>query len=234
MAERAEIIHDHAAGAGIQSAGRLVGQQNTRIVDHGAGNGHTLLLPAGKAVAAVMHPRRQAHQLQRPNDALPAFRRRNPFVNQRELDVFEHCRMIKKIAGLHDEAHVAAPEGRRLFPVELQDIGSENFQRAGIRGVQHAQHMQHGGLAATGRAHDGHKFARFDLDIHATQHRRKTGIALVQILCDDNRRHKRTYSKRRAETTSMRLAWMAGYRPPATPIKAEKTMLPRLLINSSV
>ncbi len=37
------------------------------------------------------------------------------------------------------------------------------------------------------------------------------------------------YSKRNAETTSMRLACRAGYMPPATPIKAEKMMLPALL-----
>ena len=55
MAESAEIFHDQPAGALIQSACRFVGHEDARVIYHGAGNGHTLLLTTRKTVARVMH-----------------------------------------------------------------------------------------------------------------------------------------------------------------------------------
>ncbi len=144
MTERAEIFHDQAAGAGVQRAGGFVGQQNARIVDHGPGDGHTLLLAAGQPVAAIMHSGGKAHQFQSPDYPLPALLRRYAFIDQRKFNIFKHRGMFEKVAGLHDKAHVPAPEGCRLLTVERKDICAENIQRTGIGRVQHAQNVQHG------------------------------------------------------------------------------------------
>ncbi len=43
-----EKLHDLAAAGSIEIASRLVGQQDQRVGDDGAGNGHALLLAAGQ------------------------------------------------------------------------------------------------------------------------------------------------------------------------------------------
>ena len=46
--ERFEHLHDFFAGGRVQVAGRLVGQDHVRVVDQRPGDGHALLLAAGK------------------------------------------------------------------------------------------------------------------------------------------------------------------------------------------
>ena len=52
------------AGLGIQRAGRLVAQQQRRILAQRAGDGHALLLAAGELVGALVELVLQAHQAQ--------------------------------------------------------------------------------------------------------------------------------------------------------------------------
>ena len=132
VAERTKIVHDQAAGLGIQRARGFVGQQNARIVDHGAGNGHALLLTARKAVAAVVHAGREPHQLKGADNTFPAFFWRNFFKYQRKFNIFKHCGVVEKVARLHDKAHGATPKAGCLLTVERQHILAENFQRTGI------------------------------------------------------------------------------------------------------
>jgi hypothetical protein len=47
--------------AGVEIAGRLIRQQHRRARNDCAGDGHTLLLPAGKLAGRVVLPPRQAH-----------------------------------------------------------------------------------------------------------------------------------------------------------------------------
>ena len=179
VAERAEILHDQAAGASVQRTRGLVGQQNARIVDHGAGNGHALLLAAGQAVAAVMHPGRKAHQFQGADHPLPAFLRRYAFINQGKFNILKHRGVLEKIAGLHHKAHVPTPEGGGLLAGEGEHIRAQNVQRTGVGRVQHAQNVQHGGLAAARGAHDGHQFTGLHFNVHAAQDRREPGVTLI-------------------------------------------------------
>src|SRR5947209_3608645 len=50
-----EKIHDFHAGMSIESAGRLVGEQDGWMIDQRARNGDALPLAAGKLVGAVSH-----------------------------------------------------------------------------------------------------------------------------------------------------------------------------------
>ena len=56
-------IHHDAARLAVQCAGRLVGQDQRRLIDHGAGNRNALLLSAGKLVGLVAHPLAHADAL---------------------------------------------------------------------------------------------------------------------------------------------------------------------------
>ena len=57
--------HDLDAGAGIEVAGGFVGQHHGRLVDQGAGDGHPLLLAAGKLVGIMVGTFGQPHPFQR-------------------------------------------------------------------------------------------------------------------------------------------------------------------------
>ena len=52
-AQAREHLHHLVAGRGVEVAGRLVGQQQRRLVDQRAGDGHALLLPARELVGMV-------------------------------------------------------------------------------------------------------------------------------------------------------------------------------------
>ena len=54
-------VHHRAAGGGVQRAGGLIRQQKAGVVGHGPGNGHALLLAAGKLVGLVVGPIGHAH-----------------------------------------------------------------------------------------------------------------------------------------------------------------------------
>ena len=67
-----EQVHHLAAGARVEIARRLVGQQDRRLVGQRAGDGHALLLAAGELRGMVGRPRFQADLLQQLADALAA------------------------------------------------------------------------------------------------------------------------------------------------------------------
>src|SRR5882672_10402770 len=48
-----ENRHDLDAGAGIERAGGLVGEDDSRVVDQAAGDGHALLLAAGELIGMM-------------------------------------------------------------------------------------------------------------------------------------------------------------------------------------
>ncbi len=61
LVQPSQQVHDLHAGAGVQVAGRFVGQDDGRRIDQRARNGHSLLLPARKLVRLVTRPLAQSH-----------------------------------------------------------------------------------------------------------------------------------------------------------------------------
>src|SRR5215510_1356194 len=55
LVQRVEQLHNLLRGLRIEVAGRLVGENNRRTVDQGAGDGHALSLTAGQFVRLVRH-----------------------------------------------------------------------------------------------------------------------------------------------------------------------------------
>src|SRR6056297_2123610 len=72
-----EQLYDFFGGAAIQIAGRLVGKQQPRSHDQGAGNGDTLLLPTGKLSRLMLETLRQTDRLQQVFRALARLRKRH-------------------------------------------------------------------------------------------------------------------------------------------------------------
>ena len=63
--ERHQRLHDLVRGAGVEIAGRLVGEQQARSVDQGPRDGDALLLAAGELRRRVVFAFAEAEQLQR-------------------------------------------------------------------------------------------------------------------------------------------------------------------------
>src|SRR5207247_1200838 len=109
---------DLEAGAGVQRARWLVGQDDRGVVDEGTGDGDPLLLPAGElarlVVLAVGEP-----DLDEPlAGARPTIACRDARVEERELDVLERGHSGQQVEGLEDEADLAAPDLRQAVAVE--------------------------------------------------------------------------------------------------------------------
>ena len=70
LVELGQQLHDLVAGLRVEVAGRLVGQDDVRVVDQDAGDGHALLLAAGELHRPVVEPVAQADQLGQVDAAL--------------------------------------------------------------------------------------------------------------------------------------------------------------------
>jgi hypothetical protein len=64
LVEPLEHAQDLLAGARVEVTRGLVGEEDQRTVDERAGNGHTLLLPAGQLGRLVVYAFGQAYKLE--------------------------------------------------------------------------------------------------------------------------------------------------------------------------
>ena len=82
-----EDADDVAAGLLVEVAGRLVGQDQRRVVDERAGDGHALALAAGELVRAMLGAVVEADAIERFERARAALVAVDAGVEQRQLDV---------------------------------------------------------------------------------------------------------------------------------------------------
>src|SRR5262249_3887118 len=85
--ETLEFSQDLRARFGVKVAGRLIGQDDLRLIDESAGDGHALLLSAGQLAGQMPGPVRQADQFESGQRSLPSLAGKSPRVEQRQLDV---------------------------------------------------------------------------------------------------------------------------------------------------
>lgn len=89
LVELLEQSHDFNAGSRIESAGGLIGQQDSGPVYKRSSDGDTLPLAARKLVRFMEHPLLQIDGAKRVARPLLALGRWNAGINQRQLDVME-------------------------------------------------------------------------------------------------------------------------------------------------
>ena len=107
-----EEVHDFVAGAGVEGAGRLVGEDDGRLVDEGARNGHALLLAAGQLVGPVVNALGQAHGVEGAGGLLAALVRRQAAVDQRQLDIAQGIGAGQEVKGLKYKADLLIADPR--------------------------------------------------------------------------------------------------------------------------
>ena len=165
--EAADQFHDLHAGARVQVAGGLVGEQHRGFGDDRPGDGHPLLLAAGEFARGVFLPAGKPHLGKgRARRGVTLGGRCAP-VDERQFDVFERARARQQVESLEDKAQAVAPQQRPLLAVELFDRKSlEPVTAAGGR-VQAAKDVHGRGFARTARPHDGHELARVDDQVNS-------------------------------------------------------------------
>ncbi len=170
-------LHHRLAVAGVEVAGRLVGEQDARAAGEGAGDGNALLLAAGKLVrqmpAAVAH----ADPLECLRRAALALGRRHvAAISKRQLDVLEDGEIADEVEALEDKTDLAVADAcpvgeRQAFHL----LTVEQIAAFGGR-IEQAEDREQRRFAAARGAGDGDVFARLDFQINAGQ---RVGFDLV-------------------------------------------------------
>src|SRR6185436_8361290 len=117
--ELVEQRHDLGRGCRVEVAGRLVGEEDRRVVDQGAGDRHALALAARQLVGIVVHAVAQAYPLEGAAGALPPHAARHAGVDERQLDVLQGIGAGQQVEGLEDEADLLVADRRELGVVQV-------------------------------------------------------------------------------------------------------------------
>src|SRR5437660_7208348 len=106
----AEQLDDLAPGSGVEVSGRLIGQQDARLIDQGTGDGGTLHLAAGQFARPMPEPLAQADSFQEFHAPPPQWLTlaqpapRGMLDHLRHQDVFERIELRQQVVELEDEA----------------------------------------------------------------------------------------------------------------------------------
>ena len=177
-----EQLHDLAALAGVQVAGRLVGEDERRLRDERARHAHQLLLAAGEL---------RGIQVLLPDDLEPvehvahhavALLPLHVAVRQRHVEVLVHGQVIDQVVALEDEADVRLLQlGALLLPERVNRLAVQ-VVLARPRRVVHAEDVQQRGLAGARRPHDRHELAGREVERDPAQDVGRLHALLVGLL----------------------------------------------------
>ena len=129
LVDPVEQLHDPDRGDRVEVSARLVGQQQRRVVDEGAGDGDALLLAAGELVGVAVELGREADQAQRLRHLLADFGAAGADHLQRVGDVVVDGAVGEELEVLEDGADVAA-QLRDFLLRQLADVAAGDLDRA--------------------------------------------------------------------------------------------------------
>ena len=151
-------LHDLDAGLAVQCAGGLVGQQDVRVVDEGAGDGHPLHLAAGHLGGVLVQLVAQTHFLQRLGGPAAALGTRYAGDGQCQLHVGQHGLVGDEVVALEHEADGVVAVGVPVAVGVLFGGDAVDDQIAAVIPVQTADNVQQGSFAGAAGAEDGDEF----------------------------------------------------------------------------
>ena len=168
--------HGHAQ-LGVQVGERLIHQEELRLNDNRAGDGHTLALTAGHLRRVALEQVLDLRRLRRLVHALVDFFFGELLELERIGDVVVHRHMRPDGVALEDHGYAALT--RKLVQNALavdQDIAAGNLFQSG----DHADGRR---LAAAGRAEEDDELALLDVQVHVIDNQRPIlGVALFEVL----------------------------------------------------
>ena len=164
-----EQIHDLHARFGIERTGRLIGQQDFRIVDQRTRDRDTLHLTAGHLIRLFVDLIAESHALKHFLCTFAALGFGDARKRQRELNIGEHRLMRDQIVGLKDKADRVIAV---VIPVSVLILFGRfvgDGQIALCVAVQSADDVQQRCFAAAGRSEHRDKFILPELDVNALE-----------------------------------------------------------------
>ena len=183
----AEEVQQLVGRAGVERAGRLVGQQDAGLRNQGARHGGALLLPAGDLIGVLRKQLVDPQTLRQRQKALLHLAPALPREDERQADVVLERKGIKEVELLKHETEVVAAEGRHVALAHPGEILSVEQHAPRRRAVERGEDVQQRRLAAARFAHDGDVLALLHLEIHIPQRldllaAEAGGIDLLQAL----------------------------------------------------
>src|SRR5450755_2593792 len=167
----AQCGEDVRGRAGVQFAGRLVGQHDLRLVGQRHRDGDALLLSAGHLrrvpVGAARHAE-QPEQVGRPGLPQPAAGAGEPHGQRHVLGSGQVTEQVAP-GLLPDEAHRLAPVGQPFLAFHQEQVVPGHQDLAGGGPVQAGQDVQQRRLAAAGGTNQRGQLARPDDEVQALQ-----------------------------------------------------------------
>ena len=106
-----EQIHDLYAGIAVQRPGRLIRQQDIRVVHQRPGDRHSLHLSAGHLVRLLVELVSKTNFLQRLHRPLPAFCLSDAGDRQCQLDIGQYSLVRDQVVALEHESDRVIPVG---------------------------------------------------------------------------------------------------------------------------
>src|ERR1039458_9026682 len=156
-AEILEQLDDFTTGVRIEIAGRFIGQEQFRLVDERAGDGHALLFAAGKFGRPVLHTVLETNPGEQVASARPGLADGSAGHARRQTDIFERIEFRQQMIRLKNETDAVVAEKRQLTLGECGQVlpGKMDFARVGR--VKSADEMEQRAFAGTGRAAQGQR-----------------------------------------------------------------------------
>ena len=168
-----EQLHDLFAGMGVERSGRLIGQQNFRMVDDRSCNRHSLFLAAGKLGWFETHTVAEPHPLEGNRRPLSSLFFRHARIRQRQAYIF-HCALsCKELEVLEDKADFLQADVRHLIVTAFADVLSVEDQPSARRLVEAADNIHQCCFSGTGRTHDRNVLAFFHGEVDVFQNRNR-------------------------------------------------------------
>jgi hypothetical protein len=165
-----EELDDLLAGAVIEVAGGLVGEEQRRVHHKRAGQRGPLLLAARQLAWPMGQPVREPDATEHLFGQPEGLVARTAGDERRHRGILERGEFGQQVVELKDEAEPGAAEGRQLLLLEREDVGALQQEPAGGRAVERADNLQQGALARAATPHDADGLAPLDLQVDAAQH----------------------------------------------------------------
>ena len=174
-------IHDLYARFAVERAGRLVGEQDVRVVDDGARDGHALHLAAGHLVRRLVELVAKTDLFQHLDGARTPLLARDARERQRELDICQHALVRDEVVALKDEADgVVAVRVPVAVVILLRGAAVDDEVTGGVA-VQTADDVQQRGLAAAGLAQNCDELALTKGDVDALERLNLRRAGLIDL-----------------------------------------------------
>ena len=166
-----EQVHDLHARLAIERARRFVGQQDFRVVDERAGDGHALHLAAGKLAGLLVHVVGKPDAAEGVDGAAAALGPSDAGQGKRQLDVFQDGLMRDEVISLEHEADAVVAVGIPVAVLVALGGDAVDDKVAGVVVIQAADDVEHGRLARAGRAEHRDELVVAEGDRHVVERR---------------------------------------------------------------